>query len=160
MPERHCLFDWGDTLMVDHPGQAGPMCDWPEGSLVDGAAECLRDLSRVARCHLATNARNSDAASIRSALRRAGIDELLEKIYCFREVGHLKPSPAYFEHIVTDLGCPPADIVMVGDSLEMDILGAMHCGLQAVWYNPSAKPAPAGVTTVTSLRDLVEYTRA
>jgi FMN phosphatase YigB (HAD superfamily) len=154
VPERHYLFDWGDTLMADSPGQPGPMCDWPEVRLVEGASECLAGLSQVAPCHLATNARDSDEASIRRALQRAGIDGFLQRIFCFRQVGHMKPTPSYFQHIVTALGCMPGEIVMVGDSLHSDVLGAMSCGLQAVWFNPEAAPVPTGVTAITSLLEL------
>jgi len=62
---QHYFFDWGDILMVDLPGHTGPMCDWPEIKLVDGAAQCLSALSGVASCHIATNALNSNEREIR-----------------------------------------------------------------------------------------------
>jgi len=156
VPERHYLFDWGDTLMVDAPGQPGPMCDWPEVRLVENAAECLARLAVRATCHLATNAQDSDRESIHRALQRGGIDAYLQEVFCFKDVGHMKPEPAYFGFIVDKLGCSPADVVMVGDSLASDVLGAMRCGLQAVWYNPAGAMVPDGVTAITSLLELGE----
>jgi hypothetical protein len=64
---QHYIFDWGDTLMVDLPGQNGPMCDWPEIEVVAGATECLSALSKFAKCHVATNALNSNESQIRAA---------------------------------------------------------------------------------------------
>jgi phosphoglycolate phosphatase-like HAD superfamily hydrolase len=155
VPERHYLFDWGDTLMVDVPGQTGPMCDWPEVHLVEGAAECLAGLSASASGHLAPKARDSDRNSISRALQRAGIDVHLTRIFCSQEVGCMKPDPAYFAFILESLGCPPQQITMVGDTLKSDILGAMNCGLQAIWYNPTGLPVPESVTSIGSLAELV-----
>ena len=36
---QHFLFDWGDTLMVDIPGQTDPMCDWSEDKLIDAKGD-------------------------------------------------------------------------------------------------------------------------
>ena len=53
------LFDWGDTLMVDDPMQAGHMKDWPEVSEVAGAAEMLAALAQSAVIYVATGAENT-----------------------------------------------------------------------------------------------------
>jgi putative hydrolase of the HAD superfamily len=48
----------------------------------------------------------------------------------------------------------PADAVMVGDSLDRDIHGALAAGLGAVWLNRSGAEAPAGITRVSTLAEL------
>ena len=41
---RAVLFDWGNTLMRDLPGQHGPMRDWPHVEALPGALETLTAL--------------------------------------------------------------------------------------------------------------------
>ncbi len=41
-----------------------------------------------------------------------------------------KPSPAFFQSAILELGCPAEEIVMVGDDIESDIGGAQRCGLR------------------------------
>ncbi len=43
-----------------------------------------------------------------------------------------KPSPAFFRAACAELGCPPGEVVMVGDDVEADVLGALDAGLQAL----------------------------
>ena len=150
----HYLFDWGDTLMVNLPGQTGPMCDWPEVRRVRNARPALRELSRAARCHLATNAMDSDSTQIRRALARAGLDAWIDRVYCFRDLGFAKPSREYFESIVEDLGIGASRLTMVGDDLEKDVRGALRCDLRAVWYNCLGRETPAGIVSISDLGEL------
>jgi HAD superfamily hydrolase (TIGR01662 family) len=43
-----------------------------------------------------------------------------------------KPSPAFFEKLISAAGCPPGEIVYVGDRLDNDVRPALAAGLQAV----------------------------
>jgi HAD superfamily hydrolase (TIGR01458 family) len=42
-----------------------------------------------------------------------------------------KPSPAFFHAAVTQLGCKPSEVLMVGDDVYTDINGALKAGLKA-----------------------------
>ena len=152
---HHYLFDWGDTLMLDQPGQRGPMCDWPELRVTKNAVSTLSWLSRRAKCHLATNAKDSDEIQIRRALARGALDPFIDYVFCYRSTGHLKPSSKYFDSIIRRLSCAAAEITMIGDDLEIDVLGAMVCGLNAVWYNPKRAPVPDGIIAIEDLSELV-----
>jgi HAD superfamily hydrolase (TIGR01509 family) len=134
---RGCiLFDWGDTLMVDFKDFSGPMKDWPRVGAVPGAAETLTGLHAKWALAIATNADVSDEPDIRAALRRVDLDPWIDRIYCFKNVGHKKPSPEFYRFILDDLGLPPERVVMVGDNYQADVLGPLACGLWAVWFNP------------------------
>lgn len=150
----HYLFDWGNTLMVDFPGQTGPMHQWPQVEAVPGAEPCLELLSKTACCCLATNAADSSSGDIRKALARVGLDRYISDIFCFHELGVLKPSPAFYGRITERLGASPETMLMVGDSLETDIIGAMNCGIRAVWFNRNNRPVPAGITAIRCLTQL------
>ena len=51
---------------------------------------------------------------------------------CSYDIGIPKPDPRIFRHTIDLLGVHPSEAVMVGDSLEADIKGALGAGLQAV----------------------------
>jgi FMN phosphatase YigB (HAD superfamily) len=123
--------------MVDIPGCTGPMAGWPRIEVVPGVRESLARLQPAWRLCLATNAADSDEADIRAALQRGGLDRLVEDVYCFRRLGFRKPSLDFFTAVLTDLGLPAARVIMVGDSLEGDVHGAVRAGLRAVWFDPA-----------------------
>ena len=41
-----------------------------------------------------------------------------------------KPSEAYFQSVLDDLGLPPARLALIGDDIEIDVLGAKRMGIQ------------------------------
>jgi HAD superfamily hydrolase (TIGR01509 family) len=129
------LFDWGDTLMRDFKEFSGPMKDWPRLEVIPGAVDTLTILHRDWTLGLATSADISDEADIRAALKCAGLNDLLDRIYCFKNTGFKKPSPAFYRHILDDLELEPRSVCMVGDHYEADVLAANACGIRAVWFN-------------------------
>ena len=130
------LFDWGDTLMRDFPEYEGPMASWPRIELIPHVKNVLPTLHASWIIGLATNAQDSDEAEIRSALERGSIAGWIDEIFCFKRIGVKKPSPAFFDAILSDLRIKPRDAVFVGDSFDTDITGAVRSGLRAVWLSP------------------------
>ncbi|GGO73078.1 HAD family hydrolase [Bowmanella pacifica] len=154
---RHILFDWGDTLMRDLPGQTGPMADWPKVEAMPGAVQALHLLSAHSVCHLATNARDSDAQDIRRALARVGLDNYLQQIFCYRQLQVEKPARAYFQQIVETLHCPSKQILMVGDNLQKDVAGALDAGLDACWLNLKEEGNHLDIQQVNSFSSLTSW---
>lgn len=152
---HHLLFDWGDTLMADLPGQHGSMWRWPEVRAMPGAHEVLTVLAGQLPCHLATNAAESSGADVRRALARVGLDGLIGRVFCRRELGVAKSAPAFYRRIAAELGVPPGELWMVGDSLANDVQTAQAAGLYAIWFNPAGLPVPTGVTAIAALPELI-----
>lgn len=156
-PSSLCiLFDWGDTLMRDFKEYSGPMKDWPRVESVPEAAEVLAGLHSTYLLCLATNADTSDETDIHLALQRVDLDRFLEKIYCFKTIGHRKPSSDFFAYILSDLGLTPGQVIMVGDSYETDVQGPVRCGLRAIWFNEQGDEDRTGdrIRTIHRLREL------
>ncbi len=42
-----------------------------------------------------------------------------------------KPAAGFFHAAVTSLGCKPEEVLMIGDDVDADVIGAMEAGLQA-----------------------------
>lgn len=161
MTDRHprgcILFDWGDTLMRDFKEFSGPMKGWPRVEAVPGAAELLASLHPNWILAIASNADVSTESEIRLALRRADLDRWLDQVYCFKTIGHRKPSPEFFAYILKDLKRTPEQVIMVGDNYEADVLGANRSGLRAVWYNDRSEENRTGelVRTIHRLGELL-----
>ena len=97
------LFDWGNTLMVDYPDQKGPMYKWKKVKSIKNAQKVLIYLSRKYNCCLATNAKDSLKEEISKALKRVKLNKYIKNIYCFKEIGHEKPTKEYFQKIVLQI---------------------------------------------------------
>jgi FMN phosphatase YigB (HAD superfamily) len=50
-----------------------------------------------------------------------------------------KPNPAYYREIAERLKCPPADCVMVGNEVQMDILPARRAGMKTFWITDAGQ---------------------
>ncbi len=133
---QYLLFDWGDTLMRVFPEFDGPMAGWPQVEAVPFASEILAELHLRYVLALATNAADSEESEIRAALDRVDLNKLLGKVYCYRTIGHKKPSKEFFEYILADLGVGPSQAIMIGDDFDADVVGANNRGIRAIWYTP------------------------
>jgi putative hydrolase of the HAD superfamily len=138
------------------PDAKGPMSRWPQLETIPHARETLAALRPDWIVALATNAVDSGEAEIREALARVQLDDLVDRVFCYQQVGFKKPSPQFFEFILRDLGLDPSQVTMVGDSFEDDVLGANRSGIRGVWFNPRSDAEPSGemFKTIHDLRDL------
>jgi putative hydrolase of the HAD superfamily len=144
------LFDWGDTVMHDHPELTTPMVEWETIEVVKGAADVLAYLHSSGRgIALATSASISDERQIHGALVRGGLDTYFSHIYCFKNT-HLQKGEAFYRHILNDLDISASDTLMVGDGLEKDVQVPNTLGMFAVWFNPRSDEAREGELHVTT----------
>ena len=153
---KFVLFDWGDTLMSEAGPLDIPMADWPEVRVIDGATEVLAQLSKRYRIGLATNATVSRKHDVARALERVRLNEFFTEIFCYTELGHKKDEPEFWEAVLARLGARKSEVVMIGDSLEQDVLGPMRAGIRAIWFNWKGEhcPTPVSVQVVRSLREV------
>lgn len=150
------LFDWGNTLMVDHPDRSGKMCDWPSLKTVDGAADLLARLAITARLYIATGAADSCEADIRRAFERVQLDRYLSGYFCQANLGVSKGTPEFLAKILKQLDAQPGQVTMVGDSYDKDIAPALAVGIEAIWLNPQRVSGQQStlVRQVSSLRQV------
>lgn len=69
-------------------------------------------------------------------LEKIDILKYFPKVY-FAENTKRKPFKEAFMQAIGDN--KPEECIMIGDSFERDIQGALNAGLQAIWYNPNNK---------------------
>ncbi|MFM1914002.1 MAG: hypothetical protein RIR51_1855 [Bacteroidota bacterium] len=65
------------------------------------------------------------------------IANYFQKIYTPKNTGFKKPNPNFFEFVLKDTKLKKDEVVMVGDNLEVDILGAENVGIKAIHYTPT-----------------------
>ncbi len=99
-----------------------------------GAEEAVDRLHKKYRLFLASN---GTASVQKGRMTSANLYRFFEKVFVSQEIGHNKPSPAYFEACFAQIpGFDREKAVMVGDSLSSDIRGGKNAGLKTVWVNP------------------------
>jgi FMN phosphatase YigB (HAD superfamily) len=132
---------------MSEDGPAGmPMAHWPAVAAIDGAALLLESLVSEGRVAcIATNAADSRAQDIRAALARVGLDRHVGRIFCYAEIGARKVSEAFWSAVLSRLDASPEAVVMIGDSLEQDVLAPMRSGIRSIWFNPAGRPLPPGL---------------
>ncbi len=69
-------------------------------------------------------------------LEKTGLEGYFEFVLVSEEVGAAKPDKKIFEHAYTMMGSPDKSrVLMVGDNLDTDILGAIQFGFDTCWIN-------------------------
>lgn len=72
------------------------------------------------------------------------------------EVGVNKPDSAIFEHALQLAGATKSESLMIGDSLEADVYGALNFGMDAIYFNPAGLEKPDDVSVqISSLKELM-----
>lgn len=86
---------------------------------------------RGLRLGLISNA--SDEADVQQLIDKAGIRGYLDPILVSAGFGLRKPHPDIFKAVLEEWQLSPESVVMVGDLLEADILGAENVGMHHIW---------------------------
>jgi len=153
------LFDWGDTLMVDIPGQTGPMHEWDRVEIVPNADGCMRELARRFPLYLATNAKDSSKEDIKKAFALVNLEKYLMDVFCFREIQAMKPSQYFFQYVFKKTNLRAGELVLIGDDLEKDFLGAKKYGINAILFDPRDEH-PEVPDRVADLADIPLFIKA
>lgn len=90
-------------------------------------------------------------------LKNAGIDNYFHEVITSEGSNSLKPHPEIFEYALLKTGALKKESIMIGDTPEVDILGAREAGIDQVYVNHSGNTEPVKSTyTVFSLIELKE----
>lgn len=102
---------------------------------------------------------NGDPAVQRRKVAALGVESLVDVVVYAAEHHPLgKPASAPFRVVEQALGVDPARCVMVGDTLEKDVAGALGAGWQPIWKRPRRAAVcgsvPEGVIVVSRLAEV------
>lgn len=152
---QHTLrdFDIHDEQIVSHLADAFVARTPYKANLIPGAIELLDSLKGRFRMAIITNG-FKEVQYIK--LKQSGLADYFEKVYISEEVGINKPDPGIFQHAMKDMESPePSDCMMVGDTYQTDVIGALRAGMHAVHYSPESTVAHTPpVITIKHLQEL------
>lgn len=100
----------------------------------------------------------NNTASTEAFARGLGLADLVGSS---QRWGVAKPDPAFFQRLIAEAGCAPADIVYIGDRIDNDVLPALAAELRAIhiargpWGVVQARwPEAQAVRRIVSLAEL------
>ncbi len=120
--------------------------------LYDDVLPCLRTL-RSAGVHMALVS-NALGHSLEEVVVHFALDEFIESTLSSAELGIVKPAPEVFRAALVRAGVEPQAAVMVGDSVEDDVKGALACGCRAILLDRDRRFAGVPLARIESLADL------
>lgn len=106
-------------------------------ALFPGTVEVLGALKKKYHLHIITN--GFDAVQYKK-LENSQLKQFFTSVTTAEAVGCKKPQPEIFEKARRKEGVAPHQAVMIGDSLEADILGGLKDGMQAIHFNSHHEP--------------------
>jgi putative hydrolase of the HAD superfamily len=130
-------------------------CDRQRGGhpAISGARQLVESLTSEYSVGLVTNG-PPDVQRLK--LEQAELTDLFRSIVISGERGHGKPDPRVFALAMCELHCDRGEVIMVGDSWERDVLGALGAGIKAVWIAAGRTPPEAhpDVTVIEGVAEL------
>ena len=107
-------------------------------NLIKGAISLLKYLKRKYNLHVITN--GFEAVQHKKIIN-SGLSPFFENIFTADKVGYKKPDPIIFRHALDHTQTFAYNCLMIGDSLEADVLGALNIGMQAIHFNSHNEPS-------------------
>lgn len=124
-------------------------------NLVPYTLELLDYLADKYALHIITNGFNEVQLL---KIKNTGINKFFNSVVASDLANAQKPKPAIFEYALTSVNAKKKESIMVGDDLEVDILGAMKFGMDQVYFNPKKQPHKHQPTfEISSLIDLTGF---
>ena len=99
--------------------------------LIEGALEVLEYLKPKYKLFVLTNGFKNIQAN---KLNNSGINTYFSQVFDSESIGVKKPDPIIFKYALKNTNSKAKDSLMVGDSLEADIMGALSVGMKAIHY--------------------------
>ena len=103
-------------------------------------------------------ASNSFGHLQRSRLQHAGLLPFFEDTFISIDIGYDKPDRRFYEEALRRCNLQPSEVLMVGDSMTTDILGAQAAGIDAVFFDRSREQGTKtkDCPTITELPQLLD----
>jgi putative hydrolase of the HAD superfamily len=84
-----------------------------------------------------------DAENVQRLIDKVEIRDYFDPIIISAAIGIRKPDPTLFKMVLDQWQVTPDSVVMIGDRLEADILGAQNAGIHQIWLKPEAEVSTA-----------------
>ena len=122
-------------------------------SLLEGAEELVRYLAAKYPLTVVTN---GFVEVQYEKFDKSGLRDCFAHIVLSEEVGCQKPNPRIFEEALRMNDLSAEDVVMIGDSWNSDIQGAINAGIDQIWIRKSKDPLLEGQSATYLVQSLSE----
>lgn len=123
-------------------------------NLFEAAEDVLAYLQQKYTLHIISNGFKETTLT---KMNLSNLNPYFENVIISEDVGVNKPNPIIFEYALDKAKASKEESVMIGDSLEADIYGALNFGIEAIFFNPLEKEKPADVKNqITHLKELLQ----
>jgi len=152
----HTLLDFkiGDTKVANELSSAYLEILPTQKFLVPDAAELVAYCASKYTLHIITN---GFEATQRQKLYNCGLLPYFNQIITSEKSNSIKPQKEIFDFAQLATNATSDNSIMIGDALEIDVLGALNAGWDAIYYNPEQIPHNHKPThEVDSLKSIME----
>lgn len=122
--------------------------------LFEGTKSLLESLSSHYKLHIITNGFENVQ---QRKLKNSGIDHFFDVVLTAEKAGVKKPNPIIYEKAMDLANTHSQASLMVGDSKEADIAGALAIGMQALHFNSHGEKQHDLCPIVNSLAEISNY---
>lgn len=122
--------------------------------LFEGTFDILEHLKDRYQLHIITN--GFDEAQ-QKKMDNANISKYFATITNSEIAGVKKPNPIIFKYALEKANAKPHESIMIGDSLEADVLGAMDVGFDAILFNYHNHNPEPHIKEIKTLLELKLY---
>ncbi|ATL49731.1 noncanonical pyrimidine nucleotidase, YjjG family [Chitinophaga caeni] len=123
-------------------------------ALFDGTTDVLTYLrNKNYDIHLITNGFEETQLL---KLRNAGIKDYFTHLVTSETAGSLKPHREIFDYAIAKANTTAGESIMIGDAIDIDVLGARNVGMDQVYFNPTQLPqVQLSTYTIRELNELM-----
>jgi putative hydrolase of the HAD superfamily len=87
----------------------------------------------------------------------AKIESYFQTITNSEMAGVKKPNPGIFNYALARANAAVASSIMIGDSYEADVQGALNAGLDAIFFNENSMEVEGNVKQINHLLELKNF---
>ncbi len=127
----------------------------PENNhLFDGTFEVLEYLNQKYNLHIITN---GFAEVQYKKINNSNIGSYFQTVTNSEMAGVKKPNPIIFDYALDLAKAKKENSIMIGDSLDADVQGALDAGLDAIFFNESKIQVEQHIKQINHLLELKKY---
>lgn len=109
---------------------------YDEIEMVDGIEDLLLYLSDKYKIFTASN---GIFKMQENRLKKSNLDKYFDKIFVSEKIGYEKPDKKFFQKIMDLTKFSNDDLIMIGDSIKSDIIGAKNSKIKSIYFNKEDK---------------------
>lgn len=136
-------------------GDSFVMACTENNTLVEGALEVIEALSKKYQLHIISN--GFIEAQYRK-LEITGLRPYFKGITLSEEIKVQKPNKPFFQHAFKTVNARKSESLIIGDTWDSDIVGAMNFGVDAIFFSYFGEKAKKSeIKTIFKLNELLSF---